>query len=57
MSLPPALHKQFTATVGAWIIGSMTSTGLLGISTLQSWIYYSRFPRDPPILKALVRIK
>ncbi|KAF9452134.1 hypothetical protein P691DRAFT_831909 [Macrolepiota fuliginosa MF-IS2] len=45
---------DLSSTLGAWLIGAIISVGFLGITTLQSWIYYSKFPRDPPLLKIFV---
>ncbi|KAJ6548861.1 hypothetical protein B0H19DRAFT_952761, partial [Mycena capillaripes] len=36
-------------------IGVLISYMLLGMTTTQAYIYYSRFPKDPKILKFLVR--
>ncbi|KAJ3573096.1 hypothetical protein NP233_g2656 [Leucocoprinus birnbaumii] len=56
MTISPAPRVDFAATIGSWMIGATASTGLLGIMTLQSWIYYTRFPKDPPVLKLLVTV-
>ncbi|KAJ7859280.1 hypothetical protein B0H13DRAFT_2570696 [Mycena leptocephala] len=41
-------------TVGALEIGILVSYVLFGVTTTQTYIYYSRFPHDPKKLKALV---
>ncbi|KAH8108806.1 hypothetical protein DFH11DRAFT_1731650 [Phellopilus nigrolimitatus] len=39
---------------GALYIGVLTAIGLLGITTLQTWLYYSRYPKDPRGLRLMV---
>ncbi|KAF8881865.1 hypothetical protein BD779DRAFT_1675209 [Infundibulicybe gibba] len=41
-------------TFGALLIGAFASVGLLGVLTLQCWLYFSRFPNDPHFVKLLV---
>ncbi|KAF7293796.1 MYND-type domain-containing protein [Mycena chlorophos] len=41
-------------TIGALLVGTLCSYVLLGISTVQAYLYYSRFPDDPRGLKFLV---
>ncbi|KAJ7439363.1 hypothetical protein FB451DRAFT_1377974 [Mycena latifolia] len=41
-------------TIGAYEIGVLTSYALFGVTTIQVYVYYSRFPRDPRELKLLV---
>jgi hypothetical protein len=40
---------------GALQIGVLISYVLFGVTTTQTYIYYSRFPDDSPKLKAFVR--
>jgi hypothetical protein len=60
---PFSKHAQFmdsvplstlAASLGALQIGVFVSHVLFGVTTTQTYIYYSRFPEDPPQLKALV---
>ncbi|KAH8107513.1 hypothetical protein DFH11DRAFT_1636363 [Phellopilus nigrolimitatus] len=41
---------------GALYIGVLTAIGLLGITTLQTWLYYSRYPNDPRGLRIIVAV-
>ncbi|KAJ7932878.1 hypothetical protein B0H13DRAFT_771497 [Mycena leptocephala] len=41
-------------TIGAFQIGVLVSYVLFGVTTTQTYIYYSRFPNDSPQLRALV---
>ncbi|KAJ7439376.1 hypothetical protein FB451DRAFT_1570000 [Mycena latifolia] len=41
-------------TLGAYEIGVLTSYALFGVTTIQAYVYYSRFPQDPRVLKLLV---
>jgi hypothetical protein len=41
-------------SLGVFEIASVLATWLFGIETLQTFNYYSDFPKDPKILKALV---
>jgi hypothetical protein len=50
-SVPPSV---LAASLGALQIGVFLSHVLFGVTTTQTYIYYSRFPEDPPQLKALV---
>ncbi|KAJ6460986.1 hypothetical protein C8R45DRAFT_1028880 [Mycena sanguinolenta] len=43
-------------TLGALEIGVLLSFMLYGVSLTQTYIYYNRFPDDPPKLKALVAV-
>ncbi|KAJ6460992.1 hypothetical protein C8R45DRAFT_536934 [Mycena sanguinolenta] len=43
-------------TLGALEIGVLLSFMLYGVSLTQTYIYYNRFPNDPPKLKALVAV-
>jgi hypothetical protein len=39
---------------GALQIGTLISYALFGVTTMQLYIYYSRFPDDSRVLKVLV---
>ncbi|KAJ7689492.1 hypothetical protein B0H17DRAFT_1202374 [Mycena rosella] len=41
-------------TLGAYEIGVLTSYALFGVTTIQAYIYYGRFPHDSSKLKLLV---
>ncbi|KAJ7512793.1 hypothetical protein B0H11DRAFT_8493 [Mycena galericulata] len=41
-------------TLGAYEIGVLASYALLGVTTTQTYVYYSRFPNDPLRIKCLV---
>ncbi|KAJ7866679.1 hypothetical protein B0H13DRAFT_2670696 [Mycena leptocephala] len=41
-------------TIGAYQIGVLVSYALFGVTTTQTYIYYSRFPSDSPTIKVLV---
>ncbi|KAJ7839532.1 hypothetical protein B0H14DRAFT_2786832 [Mycena olivaceomarginata] len=41
-------------TIGACEIGVLISYALFGVTTVQTYIYYGRFPNDDSKLKALV---
>ncbi|KAI0089947.1 hypothetical protein BDY19DRAFT_992892 [Irpex rosettiformis] len=42
--------------LGAIQIGSAVSVGLLGIATLQAWLYYRDYPNDETMTKLLVAV-
>ncbi|KAF8189832.1 hypothetical protein K438DRAFT_1971346 [Mycena galopus ATCC 62051] len=42
------------ANLGVYQIGVLVSCVLLGVTTTQTYIYYTRFPEDPRTLKSLV---
>ncbi|RPD65457.1 hypothetical protein L227DRAFT_212549 [Lentinus tigrinus ALCF2SS1-6] len=46
----PALHN----TLGAAYIGNILAACLYGLTTLQTFIYYNRSPKDSAVLKTLV---
>ncbi|KAJ7864747.1 hypothetical protein B0H14DRAFT_428376 [Mycena olivaceomarginata] len=48
----PSVHL----TIGAVEIGVLVSYTLFGVTTVQAYIYYGRFPDDPSELKALVAL-
>ncbi|KAI0717412.1 hypothetical protein C8T65DRAFT_116374 [Cerioporus squamosus] len=48
----PALHD----TLGAALIGNIVAACLYGFTTLQTFTYYNRSSKDPPVLKTLVAI-
>ncbi|KAF7336203.1 hypothetical protein MVEN_02168000 [Mycena venus] len=54
MDSAAAVSFDANGTIGAYQIGVLISCVLLGVTTTQTYIYYSRFPEDPAILKALV---
>ncbi|KAF7328892.1 hypothetical protein MVEN_02518900 [Mycena venus] len=54
MDSAAAVSFDANGTIGAYQIGVLISCVLLGVMTTQTYIYYSRFPEDPPILKVLV---
>ncbi|KAF7336206.1 hypothetical protein MVEN_02168400 [Mycena venus] len=54
MNSAAAVSFDANGTIGAYQIGVLISYMLLGVTTTQTYIYYSRFPEDPAILKALV---
>jgi len=51
-SLPGVL--KFDNTLGAILVGSFVSTFLYGLTCLQTFIYFQRYPRDRPSTKLLV---
>ncbi|KAJ7032723.1 hypothetical protein C8F04DRAFT_644527 [Mycena alexandri] len=50
----PAIRFDPNPTLGALQIGVLISCLLFGLTTMQTYIYYTRFPDDPRMLKALV---
>ncbi|KAI8980212.1 hypothetical protein BD414DRAFT_493962 [Trametes punicea] len=50
------MGHHYDDNLGALLIGQMISTFLYGISTLQTYVYLMRFPRDSPELKVWVLI-
>jgi hypothetical protein len=50
-TLVPSLFDLFS---GAYQIGVLVSYALFGVTTTQTYIYYSRFPDDSLKLKTLV---
>ncbi|KAI0367795.1 hypothetical protein BV20DRAFT_970119 [Pilatotrama ljubarskyi] len=48
------MGHHYDDNLGALLIGQMISTFLYGISTLQTYVYLIRFPRDSPELKIWV---
>ncbi|KAJ6572234.1 hypothetical protein B0H19DRAFT_1231766 [Mycena capillaripes] len=49
-----AVSFNVNTTIGALQIGVLVSYVLFGVTTTQTYIYYSRFPEDSRKLKALV---
>ncbi|KAF8217629.1 hypothetical protein K438DRAFT_1952511 [Mycena galopus ATCC 62051] len=47
-------HFEANTTIGAYQIGVLVSYVLLGVTTMQTHIYYGRFPTDAWKFKALV---
>lgn len=45
---------SFDATIGAILIGGFISVFLFGVTCLQTFIYYQRYPRDKALLKFIV---
>ncbi|KAH7922201.1 hypothetical protein BV22DRAFT_675624 [Leucogyrophana mollusca] len=45
-----------SATIGALEIGTLFTTFLFGIATIQAYHYYRRYPNDPTWLKAMVGV-
>ncbi|KAJ7851097.1 hypothetical protein B0H13DRAFT_2360375 [Mycena leptocephala] len=52
--MDPAASLNLNKTLGALQIGVLISYVLLGVTTMQMYIYYSRFPDDSRKLKTLV---
>ncbi|KAI0671774.1 hypothetical protein C8Q78DRAFT_796661 [Trametes maxima] len=50
------MGHHYDDNLGALLIGQMISTFLYGISTLQTYVYMIRFPRDSPELKIWVLV-
>ncbi|EIN14693.1 hypothetical protein PUNSTDRAFT_130316 [Punctularia strigosozonata HHB-11173 SS5] len=53
-AIPVAFKLSLGSTFGAAFIGTMISTMLYGLTTLQTYIYFSRFRKDNLNLKILV---
>lgn len=45
---------SFDTTLGAYEIGVLVSYALFGVTTLQAYVYYSRFPQDPLRIKLFI---
>ncbi|KAJ7851100.1 hypothetical protein B0H13DRAFT_2674337 [Mycena leptocephala] len=52
--MDPAVSLNLNTTLGAFQIGVLVSYVLFGVTTTQTYIYYSRFPDDSLKLKVLV---
>ncbi|KAJ7758301.1 hypothetical protein B0H16DRAFT_1720903 [Mycena metata] len=48
------MDSAISLTIGAYQIGVLLSCFLFGVMTVQTYVYYGRFPDDPPRLKILV---
>jgi predicted membrane-bound mannosyltransferase len=48
--------ETINATLGALEVGVLICMFLLGASTVQAYVYYSRFPRDDWRIKSLVSL-
>ena len=48
--------RDINVTLGALEVGVLICMFLLGASTVQAYVYYSRFPLDPWPVKALVSV-
>ena len=54
--MPTTLGSSFLqSTLGALLIGILLSCILFGILTLQTYLYYTKFPEDRVQLKTIVR--
>lgn len=58
-SIPPPLadpfaHVKFDNSLGALLIGVIVSAILFGLTSLQSYLYYTNYPRDRLSFKILV---
>ncbi|KAJ7776393.1 hypothetical protein B0H16DRAFT_1879712, partial [Mycena metata] len=51
--MDPIVSFNPNLTLGALQIGTLISYALFGVTTMQLYIYYSRFPDDSRVLKAL----
>jgi len=56
MSATPLLVFNPNNTLGALEIGTLISSVLFGVLTMQVYVYYKNFPEDKPSLKFLVAI-
>ncbi|KAK6974319.1 hypothetical protein R3P38DRAFT_598345 [Favolaschia claudopus] len=54
MSSMPAMSFDANGTIGAYEIGVLISYVLLGITIMQAYLYFTRFPDDRVVLKCLV---
>ncbi|TDL20341.1 hypothetical protein BD410DRAFT_379343 [Rickenella mellea] len=52
MASPHNLH--FDNTIGAMLIGTIISSMLYGVTTIQTFIYFQKSSKDPKYLKSLV---
>ncbi|KAF7296711.1 hypothetical protein HMN09_01080200 [Mycena chlorophos] len=50
------LGQPLDNTMGSMLLGVIVSAVLYGISLLQCLFYFTRYTRDPPYLKALVKV-
>ncbi|OCH96041.1 hypothetical protein OBBRIDRAFT_359042 [Obba rivulosa] len=48
------MSPHFDDTLGALFLGHMFSMLLYGVTSLQTWIYFRRYPQDPLVLRSLV---
>ncbi|KAI0753761.1 hypothetical protein C8Q74DRAFT_1373701 [Fomes fomentarius] len=49
-------RENLNVTVGALLIGCLITAVGYGVTTLQTYMYTSRFPRDPAYLKIIVSV-
>ncbi|KAI0716550.1 hypothetical protein C8Q76DRAFT_411635 [Earliella scabrosa] len=49
-------REDLNVTVGPLLIGCLVTAVGYGITTMQSYMYWSRFPRDPKYIKAVVAL-
>ncbi|KAJ6468212.1 hypothetical protein C8R45DRAFT_1218743 [Mycena sanguinolenta] len=52
--MDPAFAFDADATLGAYLIGVLVSYVLFGVTSMQIYIYFGRFPDDTPKFKVLV---
>ncbi|KAI0313885.1 hypothetical protein OF83DRAFT_493825 [Amylostereum chailletii] len=52
----PLPHFDLRNTFGAIFLGGTASVGILGITVLQAWLYYSNYPDDRRFVKLLVAV-
>ncbi|KAJ3488102.1 hypothetical protein NLI96_g3072 [Meripilus lineatus] len=51
-----ASDLHFDNTLGAMYIGNLAAAVLFGVTSVQTKTYFSRFPKDPNIFKALMMV-
>ncbi|KAF8436329.1 hypothetical protein L210DRAFT_2478574 [Boletus edulis BED1] len=51
---PPVLPFSVDNTLGALLIGSLVAATFWGVTSIQTYIYYHRYPDDPLFLKLVV---
>ncbi|KAG6376572.1 hypothetical protein JVT61DRAFT_1550 [Boletus reticuloceps] len=51
---PPILPFSVDNTLGALLIGSLVAAAFWGVTSVQTYIYYHRYPDDPLFLKLVV---
>ncbi|EKM78300.1 hypothetical protein AGABI1DRAFT_129419 [Agaricus bisporus var. burnettii JB137-S8] len=50
--LAPLLDLE--PSIGSFFLGAIACVGLTGVTTLQAWLYFQRYPQDTVYLKILV---
>ncbi|KAF8429860.1 hypothetical protein L210DRAFT_3418640 [Boletus edulis BED1] len=53
---PPVLPFSVDNTLGALLIGSLVAATFWGVTSVQTYIYYHRYPDDPLFLKLVVSL-